>query len=1026
MTLPELSVKRHVLAWMLSGVMVLFGLIAYQRIALDRFPAIEFPVISITTTLKGANPDVVDTSITSILESAVNTMPGLEHVQSASSPGVSVITLTFKLEKNIDQAYTEVQSKVNQAVRRLPQETDPPVLRKAETNDSPIYWLALHGDRTVQQLNLYALNVLKKKLETIDGVGEVLLGGRRDRTIRVEFNTERMAAYGLTVNDLLQAFSREHVQVPGGFLVQAQSEKMLKLDMEFHRVNELESLIVANRKGALIKLRDVAAIKDDLSDFRQIARYNGKPAVGLGMIKVPNANTVEIVHEIERRLAADIRPNLPPGMYLSESYNEAPFIEKMVAALKEHLLEGTLLAALIVFLFMRSVSSTLMICLEIPVSLLGAIAAMYFAGYSFNSMTLLALLLLIGVVVDDAIVMRESILRHLEQIREQGSLHLQQFIELRNRATLEGSREVTFAVIAASFSLVCIFAPVIFMDGVIGKFFKAFGLVMTVGVLASLFVSLTLTPMLSARYLKSENHRGRFYDALDKVFSTMDRQYRSLITWSLHHRWKVMLVTAVTVLSSVYFIQAVDKEFAPEADESRFTISFKTPLGSSLSYTLTRLDAIEQILAKHSEDIASYFSVIGSGQRGQVNEGRISIRMHDRQHRPHSQHFVVNALKKELASLPGVRAFPVPSSMIRGQRSEILQFLISGPNIQNVGLYAKQIQQQLTDIDGFGKIDMDLQLDLPQLEMHVDRDRAAQLGISANDIASAVNTYVGGMDIASYNDVDGDGQRYDIRLKANENDIRSPDHLQRIFLRSAQGQLVRLDTLAKFSAKLGPAVIGRYDLQYAANLYASPSMPLAEAISHVEKVTGAILPADYQFKLSGQAEEFSKTFKNVGFIFGLAMILLYMVLASQFNSFLQPVLVMVAQPLAMVGGLFALWLTGQTLNIYSMIGLVLLIGLVAKNSILLIDLTNQYREQGMSTNEALLAACPVRLRPVLMTSLTIILALLPAALGLSAGDETNKPLSIAVIGGMISSTLLTLVVVPAFYSLVFSRKAAAT
>jgi hydrophobic/amphiphilic exporter-1 (mainly G- bacteria), HAE1 family len=312
------------------------------------------------------------------------------------------------------------------------------------------------------------------------------------------------------------------------------------------------------------------------------------------------------------------------------------------------------------------------------------------------------------------------------------------------------------------------------------------------------------------------------------------------------------------------------------------------------------------------------------------------------------------------------------------------------------------------------------------LEMHVDRDRAAQLGISANDIASAVNTYVGGMDIASYNDVDGDGQRYDIRLKANESDIRSPDHLQRIFLRSAQGQLVRLDTLATFNAKLGPAVIGRYDLQYAANLYASPSIPLAEAISHVEKVTGAILPADYQFKLSGQAEEFSKTFKNVGFIFGLAMILLYMVLASQFNSFLQPVLVMVAQPLAMVGGLFALWLTGQTLNIYSMIGLVLLIGLVAKNSILLIDLTNQYREQGMSSNEALLAACPVRLRPVLMTSLTIILALLPAALGLSAGDETNKPLSIAVIGGMISSTLLTLVVVPAFYSLVFSRKAAAT
>lgn len=1022
MTLPELSVKRHVLAWMLSGLMVLFGLIAYQRIAVDRFPAIEFPVISITTTLKGANPEVVDTSITSILESAVNTMPGLEHIQSASSPGVSVITLTFQLEKNIDQAYTEVQSKVNQAVRRLPKDTDPPVLRKAETNDSPIYWLALYGDRTIQQLNLYALNVLKKKLETIDGVGEVMLGGRRDRTIRVEFNTERMAAYGLTVSDLQQAFAREHVQVPGGFLVQGTSEKMLKLDMEFHRVSALENLIVAHRNGALIKLRDVAAIKDDLSDFRQIARYNGQPTVGLGMIKVPNANTVEIVHEIKKRLQQDIYPNLPPGMHLSESFSEAPFIEQMVAALKAHLLEGTLLAALIVFLFMRSVSSTLMICLEIPVSLLGAIAAMYFAGYSFNSMTLLALLLLIGVVVDDAIVMRESILRHLEQIREPRNLSHSRFIALRIQATLEGSREVTFAVIAASFSLVCIFAPVIFMDGIIGKFFKAFGLVMTVGVIASLFVSLTLTPMLSARYLKSEQHHGRFYTWLDHVFMAMDHRYHTLIGWTLQHRWKVMLLTLLTILSSVYFFTAVDKEFVPESDEGRFMINFKTPLGSSLPYTLTRLDAIEHILASHSDDIASYFSVIGSGQRGQVNEGRISIRMHDRKKRPHSQQHVVAALKKQLAGIPGVRGFPVPASMVRGQRPEKLQFLITGPGLQNVGQYAKQVQQQLSDIDGFGKVDMDLQLDLPQLEMQLDRDRAAQLGLSASDVAGAVNTYVGGVDIASFNDSEGDGQRYDIRLKASDEDIHNQDHLKKIFLRSAQGQLVRLDTLVHFVPTLGPAVIGRYDLQYAANLYASPSMPLDDAITHVQRVTNTTLPADFSFKLSGQAEEFAKTFQNVSFIFGLAMILLYMVLASQFNSFLQPLLVMVAQPLAMTGGLCALWLTGQTLNIYSMIGLVLLIGLVAKNSILLIDLTNQYREQGMRIDDALLAACPVRLRPVLMTSLTIILALLPTAMGFSVGDESNKPLSIAVIGGMISSTLLTLVVVPALYSLVLSRK----
>jgi hydrophobic/amphiphilic exporter-1 (mainly G- bacteria), HAE1 family len=413
MTLPELSIKRHVLAWMLSAVLVLFGIISYQRIAVDRFPEIEFPIITVTTTLRGANPDIVDSSITNVIESAINTISGVEHIQSSSSPGASVIVITFKLEKDIDVAFNEVQASINSVIRRLPTDTDPPSIRKAETNAEPVIWLALTGDRTIQQLNLYAQNILKKKLETISGVGEVQLGGRRDRNIRIELKADRMTAYKLTTNDITAAFKREHVQVPGGFLVGNQSEKMLKLDLEFHTTRDMAEMVIANRDGAPIKLKDVADIKDDLTDFRQLARYNGKPTVGLGIIKIPNANTVDIVEEIERRLAKDIIPNLPPGLMLEVSANEAPFIQQMTKGLQEHLLEGTLFAALIVLLFMRSLSSTLMICLEIPVSLFGAIAVMYFAGYSFNSMTLLALLLLIGVVVDDAIVVRESILRHL-------------------------------------------------------------------------------------------------------------------------------------------------------------------------------------------------------------------------------------------------------------------------------------------------------------------------------------------------------------------------------------------------------------------------------------------------------------------------------------------------------------------------------------------------------------------------------------------------------------------------------------
>jgi hydrophobic/amphiphilic exporter-1 (mainly G- bacteria), HAE1 family len=503
---------------------------------------------------------------------------------------------------------------------------------------------------------------------------------------------------------------------------------------------------------------------------------------------------------------------------------------------------------------------------------------------------------------------------------------------------------------------------------------------------------------------------------LEAFFNRLDLRYRDFIHWTLDHRWKVLLVTLLIVLSSGVFFKYVKKEFVPESDEGKFSISFKTPLGSSLDYTSGRLDEVEQVLLTHMDDIASFFSVVGVGQQGQVNQGRISVRLKDKAERKLGQVALINQLKTELSAIPGINAYPVPPSAVRGQRSEKLQFNINGPSIEGVGRYSKLMQEKLMAIDGMGKIDLDLQLDLPQLSMEIDRARAASFGISAEDIANAVNVYAGGVNIAKFNDLNGDGQRYDVRLKSDAQ-FRQVEDLSKLYLRANNGELVRLDGLARFKKELGPVVIGRYDLQYAANLFANPSMPLGDAVKHVEDTAKQILPADYKFKLSGQAEEFAKTFKNVGFIFTLALILLYMVLASQFNSFIQPVVIMVAQPLAIIGGVFALWITGNSLNIFSMIGLVLLIGLVAKNSILLVDLTNQMREQGMSVHDALAYACPVRLRPVLMTSLTVILAMLPAAIGWSAGAETNKPLSVAIIGGMISSTLLTLVVVPAVYSL---------
>jgi len=1009
MTLPELSIKRHVLAWMLSGVIVLFGIISYQRIGIDRIPAIDFPIIVVNTTLRGANPDVVDTSITSIIESAINTTPGIEHIQSSSSPGVSVITITFSLDKDIDVAYNEVQAKVSQILRRLPNDTDPPVIQKVDTNASAVIWLALSGDRTIQQLNLYANNVLKKKFETINGVGEVNIGGRRDRVIRVNIKPEKMAAYKVTADDLISAFNREHIQLPGGFLVSAQSEQLLKLDMEFHNVRELSELIVSTNTGVSIRLKDVATIEDGITDNRQIARYNGKPTVGLGMVKIANANTVDIIREVERRLEEDIRPNLPTGMNLEVSTNDSIFINQLVASLKEHLVEGTLLAALIVFIFLRSVRSTLIVATAIPVSLLAAIAVMYFSGFTFNSMTLLALLLLIGVVVDDAIVVLENIYRHREHIDPNPI-----------SAALNGAREVTFSVTAASLSLVCIFAPVIFMDGMVGKFFNSFGVVVTFGVLASLFVSLTLTPMLCSRYLSVSRHdENKIYSFIGNILGAMDNIYKKLLFTSLRHRGTVLLITVLFVMFSGYFsFKYVEKDFVPESDESSFSITVKTPLGSSLEYTDSRLKMVEAVVASHKAEVASFFSTIGAGSRGQVNQGNVNVRLKPKVERNKSQQALIKELKKELDTIPGVRAIPTGASVVRGQRSEKLQFNLTGSNLQEIGRISKLLQDSLSSNPNMGKVDLDVQLDLPQLNMKIDRERAATLGLNATDIATAVSLYAGGINVAKYNDENGDGQRYDIRLKADENDLKNTEDLRKIFLRSSNGQLVRLDAVASFLPELGAAVIGRYDLQYAANFYANPGMPLGDAVDLVKATAAKIVPAEYNIKMVGQAEEFGKTFKNIKFVFLLAFILLYMVLASQFNSFIQPFIIMLAQPLAIIGGLIALLISGDTLNMFSMIGLVLLIGLVAKNSILLVDLTNQLRDKGVAIDDALKEACPIRLRPVVMTSLTIILALLPAALGLGAGSETNKPLSVAIIGGMVSSTLLTLVVVPAAYSLV--------
>ena len=1006
MNLPEISIKRHVFAYMLSAVMVLFGIISYKDIGVDRYPTVEFPMISVTTILPGATPEIIDASVTNLIESVVNSSPGIDHIQSNSSPGVSSINIRFNMEKDVNVAFNEVQARVNRILRDLPNEAEPPVVAKIEIGALPVMWLTLSGDRTLQQLNQYARNVIKKRLETIDGVGEIQLGGELRRTIRVNLDPVRMKQLGITVPDVVRMFNREHLRLPGGFLVNEQKETLLELDLEYHTPEQLGEMIVSYSGGAPQRLGEFARIEDGLADFRELARFNGQATVGIGILKVQDANTVAIVDEIKRRMNEELIPQLPPGIELGIAHDDGDLTQGVVDSLEQHLVSGALLTALVVLLFLKNMRSTLIIAVAIPVSLLGAIAVMYFLGYTFNTMTMLGLLLLIGVVVDDAIVVLENIYRHAE---EHGSGRMD--------AAIHGTRQVVFAVMAATLTLVAIFAPVIFMKGIIGRFFEAFAVVVTFGVLASLFVSLTLTPMLCSRFLKVEKQHGKLFQLMDRGFQAMDRTYAKLLNFALGNRRLVAWLTLAVVISSGYFFGHTGSGFMPEQDEGRFIISVKTPMGSSINYTEEKIMEIEKVLAS-DEDIASYFATVGADRSRQVSKASFLVRMVSWEERDISQVEMIRKLQSDLSGIAGVQAFPSPMPMVGGNRGEPLYFILSGPDLNEVARLADIVKKRLDKQPEIGNLDLELQLDLPQLKTEMNRSLIRSLGLTTEDVALAINVMASGLDIARFNDDPGDGERYDIRLKADEGQLDFGDDISKIYLRSSDGDMVSLANLVSLEPNLGAAVISRHDLQYAANFYSTPIISLGEAVDMVYTATEGLLPMGYEVSMSGRAEEFGKTLYYMIFAFVVAIILVYMVLASQFNSFIQPFIIMVAQPLAIIGGVVSLWATGHTLNVFSMIGLVLLMGLVAKNSILLVDLTNQRRADGKSIEQSLKEACPIRLRPILMTSLTIILAMLPAAFGAGAGADANAPMAVAVIGGMISSTLLSLVVVPAVYSLV--------
>lgn len=1009
MTLPEFSIRRNILTLMVSLVLVLFGIIGLNRLGLDKFPKIEFPAVSVVTTMPGADPEIVDKNITDEIEKAVNQVPGVKSITSDSSLGASVVGIEFDLEKNVDVAYQEVKAKIDAIAKRLPEDADPPVVRKVEVGASAVLWAVLIGDRTIQDLNTYADEVLRPRLETVNGVGEILIGGQIARTIRVWLDPQRLQAYGLSPVDVSGAFQREHVIRPAGFLESRSREWLIKFNAEFTSVEDMRQMIVAYRQGAPIYLNDVARVEDGLEDARKLARFRGQPAVGLGFVKASGANSVAVVDRVRERIEKDIRPNLPPGLDIQYSTDDSISIRASIEALKEHLALGTLFAALMVFLFLKSIRSTLIIATAIPVSLMATFAVMYFADYTLNKITLLGLLLLIGVVVDDAIVVLENIYRHREEGHEE-----------REAAAKNGANQVIFAVLASTLTLVSIFLPVAFITGIVGRFLNNFALVVVVGVLASLWVSLTLTPMLCARYLKLPNREHIVYKVLERGLTAIENTYRRLLAAGLSRRWTVVIVALAVVASSGFFFKTVGKTFVPQEDESRFMISIETPLGSNLTYMSDKLAEVEAVLAKRPE-IYSYFSAVGLGAVGQVNAGGVYLRLVERNQRTLSQAEIMRELGQVLNTIPGIVAFPANFSPIGGQRGEPLQFAILGDDLRQLDQLSDQMIERLSQVKGLAKLDKKLDLNLPEMRVTIDRERAAQVGVSAADVAQILSLMTGGVDVAEFKD---NNQRYDIRLQVEPAQRTNTDSLRQLYVKTSRGELVRLDSLVAIESGVGPAVITRRNRQYAGFIYGNlEGLPLAEATAAVDRIAADILPSGYHIAYTGQSEEFAKTGGYVAFAFSMALVMIYMVLASQFNSLIQPLVVMVAQPLAIIGGLAALVLFNDTLNLFSMIGMILLMGLVAKNSILLIDLTNQYRTRGQGIDDALREACPHRMRPVLITSLTVIAAMMPAAIGLGPGVESNRPLALVVMGGMVSSTLLTLVVVPAVYSLVEGARA---
>ena len=1022
MTLADISIRNHVFAWILMFALIGFGVLCFtgfgtvfRGLGISQNPDVDFPVVNISISWEGASPEIMETDVVDLVEEAVTSVEGVKEVSSSSRQGQGNITVEFELERDIDVALQDVQSKLSQLQRRLPVGIDPPIVSKTNPEDEPIMRLALAGSRPPTFVADYIRNVIRPQLQTISGVGEIQLQGFRDRNVRVWFDAVKLEAQGLTVQDVNRAIEREHLEVPAGRIESAAREMNVRAEGEAIDVEGFRNLVITYRDSSPVRLSDVAVVEDGLEDRRRTYRTNGEPAVGFGITKLRGANAVQVGRDVRARLA-EIERQLPEGLFLAVNFDTTIFVERAINEILFTLVMAALLTSLVCWIFLGSWSTTLNVLLAIPTSILGTFIVMYVFGFTLNTYTVLGLTLVVGIVVDDAIMVLENIYRH----REQGAGKV--------TAASVGAREITFAAAAATLAITAIFLPVAFMKGIIGKFFFQFGVTISVAVLISLLEALTLAPMRLSRMLEVGERATRLERWVSTTFARLAAGYERLLLPALHHRALVLVGAAVLFVASLGIIGLLRQEFVPSQDMSRFGIRFQTPVGSSLETSERVLDQIEAFLRTRPE-VDMYGGFVGGFGGGEVNSGFTFVTLKEPRDRPRdaktgkrlSQTDLMNVARQVTTAIPGARIVMQDFSQrgfsaTRGGGFPI-EFNIRGRDWDELGRASRVIMEKMRESGLVTDINSDYQVGMPEVQVLPDRNKAADLGISMSEIGETINSAIGGQRVGKFKDK---GRRFDIRVRLLAQQRQRPEDIARLLVRTASGGLVRLGDIVRIDQRPTLQAITRRDRERAITLTANmaPGVSQGVAIDRSMALAQANLPDGYRVVASGTARTFRESFDSLFFAMALGLIVAYMVLASQFNAFTHPFTVLLALPFSVSGALVALLLAGQSINVYSMLGIILLMGIAKKNSILLVDFTNQARASGMERHAALLHACPVRLRPILMTSVATIAGALPPALALGPGAELQRPMALALVGGMIVSTGFTLFVVPAAYSLI--------